>query len=104
MRGSCATVYGRALSSTLWLTVAVSSVGLWVEHVRSALNPADPPSRMCPLTDKPVTASGGDLGAHALFRDCLLSKTSLLAAQYALPISDRTFRDPWPCVKGPPPP
>ena len=87
----------------MWLVAAASPVGLWIEYVKSALNPADPPSRMCPLTDKPIPAEGVNLGVPSLFFSCMVSRDALLKAQFEVPQSDRSFSEPWPCVKPHPP-
>ena len=83
IRGSCNTVLGRALSGAFWLVAARFAVSVWIEFVRSASNPCDPPSRMCPLTDKPAPAEGEPGGVPRLFFDIIESRDALFRARFA---------------------
>ena len=40
-------------------TSPAHNVAVWIEYVNAALNRADPPSRACPLRDKPPKPQGG---------------------------------------------
>ena len=103
VRGSCATVWGRSLSSALWLFSASRSLSVWVEYVKSSLNPADSPSRMCPLTDKPACEDGVCVGVPRAFFDIIESKDSLTRARLSIPNSPDVMVEAWPCLEAPPP-
>ena len=47
IRGSSTNVYGRGLASIFWAVAASANLFVWVEYVKSCLNHADSPSRLC---------------------------------------------------------
>ena len=98
IRGSCNAVLGRAISSALWLLAASGAVDLWAEYVRSSLNLADPPSRMCPLTEKPIPCEGVNMGVPRPFADIFTSLDSLFKASFSAPRLSSEMCAPWPCV------
>ena len=102
VRGTCNTVLGRALSSALWLAAAAGSVHLWIEYVKSALKLADPPSRMRPLTDKPLPVEGVSVGAPRLFFDLVESSDALTRALFLRPTAvPGVVCEAWPCSASP---
>ena len=84
-RGARATAFGRTLSSALWRPSATRGVSIWIEYVRYTLNPPDPPSRMCPITDKPVLSDGVSVGILRLFFDISESRYLMFRAKFAYP-------------------
>ena len=97
IRGSCVTEVGRALSSALWAFAALHGLAVWVEYVASALNSADPPSRVCPLVDKPVPESSVNMGVPGHFRRTLESWEALYGARLVAFPAGVGFEKVWPC-------
>lgn len=97
VRGSCATVLGRALSS-LWLISATSADSVWIEYVRSTLNSSDP-LRACARSRTSRWRSRALIWAPRLFFDVSESRAALLRAQFAAPPSGATFCEAWPRIR-----
>ena len=102
IRGSCRTIIGRALVSCIWTLAAPNHTLLWVEYVRSKLNPADPPSRCCPLCETPTKLEGPFRGIPAMFNRILKSKNDLLKYQNEASAVSNEYVDSWPCPCPPP--
>ena len=101
IRGTCQTVLGRMIASAIWATASRFNCPIWVEPVRSCLNPSDPPSRACAmLPDEERHALPGTVeNIPKAFADALASRNSLAIAQLgSLPhVTGRV--PPWTCPK-----
>ena len=47
IRGHSTTAYGRGLAAVFWSVAECAAIHVWLEYVKSELNPSDDPSRMC---------------------------------------------------------
>ena len=97
IRVSCTTALGRALSSALWSFAAARGLSLWVEFVKSELNSADPPSRMCTFVGKPVADTGCNPGVPQVILNMLASMDSLMGARLVACHMTSVFAPPIPC-------
>ena len=97
-RGSSQTVLGRQLSSVFWAVAAFFGCAVWVESARSAVNAADPPSRVCPFSSKPCERPV-DFGPPETFKSIFRDKMTLLQSQFGVNPAGADFGAPFPCVE-----
>lgn len=101
VRGSCLTVIGRMIVSVFWATSERYRRPVWVEGVASGLNPADDPSRVCPLipVDRRCLGTIESAGIPNSFITVCGSRFSLAAAQFSDRIEVKGRPQGWPCFE-----
>ena len=65
VKGSCSTEIGRQIAALIWRVAAENACHIWVEYVKSALNPSDSPSRCC--TGEVATNEFAELADREVF-------------------------------------
>ena len=84
VRGACATVLGRMLSSTFWNVAAHFGCAVRGDFVASGLNSADPPSRACELVPADDRAADISAGTPSLFLHIMSTRQNISSDQFRI--------------------
>ena len=97
VRGSCKTSTGGTMCAFVWTIAATLSVPLWIESVAGTLNPSDPPSRDCPMCNKPSRVEVERCEVPNISHIALNSLVSLKNSQFPVAAGTACFCNAWPC-------
>ena len=97
-KGSSRSKLARALSATFWNIASATAGALWIEYVRSHLNPSDPVSRMCPRCGPKAIAFEEDCRmVPNMLHEISKSPEALDSARFALPPCTPGFKEGGKC-------
>ena len=78
-------IFHTGLASIFWALAANAGIYIWLEYVKSALNNADPPSRICELLgDKKRTTPMVNIGIPNSFFDLIETQKAFIEHRFGV--------------------
>ena len=99
IRGNCSTPSGREFASAFWLMAAHYAVPIWIEQVKSELNIADGPSRICECLEEPAAAKVPNREVPENSKRMFETQESISKDKYSFSDGARNLTEVRPCPK-----